>query len=147
VWKSVLSSNPFHLAVVTNSIQANDGMLNRILLIDDNHIQAQRIQSELQRYGLTVEIASTGDMGLATACHRSPGMIIIDNHLLEDNAQLCHMFKSTPATAHIPVILLTHGDEISLKPLDRESGVYDYIRKDTFVEYNLVELLRCLKIL
>lgn len=123
-------------------------MPSRILLVEDSRTQAVRIQLELMRYGLTVDIATDGNNGLFVARNQMPDAIVLDVDLPEINGfELCQMLKTDPATAHIPIVMLTHRDEATAALAGLESGAEDYIPKDAFAEHNLVESLRHLGML
>ena len=55
--------------------------------------------------------------------------------------------EDDPATAHIPVVMLTHRDAAQDALAGLEVGAEDYIPKDSFAEQNLVESLRQLGVL
>jgi DNA-binding response OmpR family regulator len=123
-------------------------MPQRVLLIEDSRTQALRIQLELLRYDLTVEIASSGDRGMASVRDNPPAVIILDVDLPDTSGyHLCQKFKGDPATAHIPVVMLTHRDAAEDTLAGLRVGAEDYIPKDSFAEMNLVESLRQLGVL
>jgi CheY-like chemotaxis protein len=123
-------------------------MQNYILVIGAISLQNGHIQSKLTRYGLVVETACTGGSGLLVAHRRVPGAIVLDMDLPDDDTfRLVRALKSDPATAHIPVIFLTHREETNAVLNFFQAGAFDYIRKDAFTEHNLVESLRCLNLL
>jgi DNA-binding response OmpR family regulator len=123
-------------------------MPSRVLLVEDSRTQALRIQLELGRYGLTVEIASTGDSGMAAVRSSPPAAIILDVDLPDTSGYyLCQTLKDDPATAHIPVVILTHRDAAQDALAGLQVGAEDYIPKDSFAEQNLVESLRQLGVL
>jgi DNA-binding response OmpR family regulator len=118
-------------------------MQPHVLLVEDSRTQALRFQLELARHGLAVEIASTGDRGMAAVRGNPPAAIVLDVDLPDTNGyQLCRMLKDDPATAHIPVVMLTHRDAAQDALAGLEVGAEDYIPKDSFAEWNLVESLR-----
>ena len=56
-------------------------MATHALLVEDSPIQAQLMQAELHRHGLTVDIADTGTAGLNAAQRHLPDVIILDVEL------------------------------------------------------------------
>ena len=120
----------------------------RILLVEDSRTQALRIQLELLRYGLAIEVAGSGAVGLAAARSQPPDAIVLDVELPElDGYSVCRALKADPATAHIPVVMLTHRDQAHDALSGLQVGAVDYIPKDSFAEHNLVEALRQLGML
>jgi DNA-binding response OmpR family regulator len=123
-------------------------MQNRVLLVEDSRTQALRFQLELLRCGLTVDIASSGDRGLAAVRSSPPDAIILDADLPDTNGySLCRTLKQNPATAQIPVVILTRRDDARDALGDVDVGAEDYIPIDSFAEQNLVEALRQLGLL
>jgi DNA-binding response OmpR family regulator len=118
-------------------------MTQHILLVEDSRTQALRLQLELARYGLAVEIARDGAAGLAAARGQAPDAIVLDIDLPElDGYAVCRALKADTATAHIPIIMLTHYDEAQDALVGLDIGAVDYIPKDLFAEHNLVQALR-----
>jgi DNA-binding response OmpR family regulator len=123
-------------------------MPQHVLLVEDSRSQALRIQLELARYGVKVEIAATGNLGLAAARGNPPSAVVLDIDLPDTTGYaLCRTLKADPATAHIPVVMLTHRDATPDALAGLQVGAEDYIPKDTFAEENLVESLRQLGVL
>ncbi len=119
-----------------------------VLLVEDSPTQALRIQLELLRHDLKVEIASTGTRTLAAVHNSPPAAIILDVDLPDTTGYtLCRTLKSDPKTAHIPIVMLTHRDAAQDALAGLDVGAEDYIPKDAFAEQNLVEALRQLGIL
>ena len=115
-------------------------MLYRVLLVEDSRTQALWLQLELARYGLVVEVANDGAAGLAAALGRPPDAIILDVDLPElDGCSVCRALKADPATAHIPIVMLTRRDEAQDALAGIQGGAVDYIPKDAFAEQNLVQ--------
>jgi CheY-like chemotaxis protein len=123
-------------------------MSKRILLVEDSRTQAMRIQLELLRHGLEVEIANTGKNGLNAARSNAFDVVVLDVDLPElDGYGVCRALKSDPQTAHIPIVMLTRYDDAQNALAGLETGAIDYIPKDSFAEQNLVESLRQLGVI
>lgn len=123
-------------------------MRNRILLVKEKHTETWPAGFELQRYGLIVETTSSSGGIVASSRQRPPRAIVFDADLPEKDAyHLCCALKADPGTAHIPVIILTFADEIDAALAAFEAGASNYIPRDVFTEYNLVESLRHLNVL
>jgi twitching motility two-component system response regulator PilH len=118
-------------------------MPTAILIIEDSRTQAIRLQLELQRYDLAVEIAATGDAGLAAARQARHQAIVLDVELPGiDGYTICRALKSDPATSGIPIVMMTRHDETGNALAGLRVGADDYIPKDSFAEHNVVEALR-----
>lgn len=123
-------------------------MPHRILVVEDSRTQALRLQLELLRHGLSIEIATTGPSGLQAARMHLPDAIILDIDLPGmDGYSVCHLLKTDPRTAYIPIVMLTHHDQAMDTIIGLETGANDYIPKDIFAERNIVSSLEQLGIL
>jgi PleD family two-component response regulator len=115
----------------------------RILVIEDSHTQALRLQALLEREGLDVVLAFDGKAGVEMAGQLRPAVIILDIQMPEmDGFQVCKQLKEADDTAGIPIIMLTcrDGHEAVLEGL--QVGAVDYIPKDAFSDAVLLETLR-----
>ena len=118
-------------------------MSYRILLVEDSRTQALRFQLELAHYGLKVEVASNGTTALAAARTHSPDAIVLDIDLPElDGYSVCRALKADPATADIPIVMLTRYDDAQAALVGLDLGAVDYIPKDSFAEDNLLQALQ-----
>ncbi|HEY1012484.1 MAG TPA: response regulator [Herpetosiphonaceae bacterium] len=118
-------------------------MPSHVLIVEDSRTQAIRLQLELQRHGLAVEVAATGEAGLAAARAGRHQAIVLDVELPGiDGYTLCRELKGDPATRAIPVVMLTRRDEAGDALAGLQVGADDYIPKDSFAEQNLIESLR-----
>jgi DNA-binding response OmpR family regulator len=123
-------------------------MSNRVLLVEDSRTQALRLRLELLRYGLEIDIAQTGKDGLEAARTAHPDVIILDVDLPElDGYGVCRTLKADPATAHIPIVMLTHRDQANDALAGLETGALDYIPKDAFAAQNLLAALQQLGVI
>lgn len=123
-------------------------MPNAILLVELPQKQALRLRQELQSYGLSVEIAGDRYRGQELARIYQPDAIVIDGDLPELGAHdFCRLLRTDVATSHIPVIMLSQHETASAVLAAFRTGAQDYIIRDTFLVYNLVESLRSLHVL
>ncbi len=114
-----------------------------ILVVEDSTTQALHLRAVLEREGLHVTWARDGREGVQKAQELRPDLIVLDIQLPEmDGFQVCQQLKASPATADIPVIMLTRYDDAESVISGLEKGVIDYIPKDAFAEAVLLETLR-----
>jgi len=103
----------------------------RILVVDDNADLLQMIRMLLEeRGGHEVMLSAEGEDGLAKARANPPDLAIIDVMMPGMNGyEVCRQLRRNPATAQIPIIVLTARGQ----PVDREAalaaGADDYIAK------------------
>ena len=82
--------------------------MKRIVVAEDSRTQAVRLKQVLASAGFDVELASDGEVALA-ACLASPPAAVVTDVLMPklDGFELCHRLAMDPATAAVPVIVLT----------------------------------------
>jgi CheY-like chemotaxis protein len=102
-----------------------------ILLIEDSASQALQLQLILQRAGYRVTLANDGLVGWRAACAQPPRLILLDVDLPAlDGFQVLARLKRDPATANIPVVMLTHREHIDHVERAIALGASDYLFKD-----------------
>ena len=104
--------------------------MEKVLLIEDESILANNLAVKLRSEGYEVLISLDGEDGLEKVRHNNPDLIVLDIMLPGlDGLSLCRMIQRDPATAHIPIIMLTaRGMEVD-KIVGLESGADDYLVK------------------
>jgi DNA-binding response OmpR family regulator len=118
------------------------------LLVEDSPTQAIEIVAALEEHGMSVITASDGLEGLEMVYQHHPDLVVLDVHLPKMNGfQVCHRLKRDPATASIPVIMLTVADSSEATLAGLEAGADDYIAKDVFAADNLIATLNSLNLL
>jgi len=86
----------------------NRGAKARILIVDDETYIQHVVSLKLSNAGFEVITASDGEEGLATAIEQRPDLIITDYQMpFLTGLEMCQRLKQNPATASIPVIMLT----------------------------------------
>ena len=105
-------------------------MHTKILVVDDELAALELIEFNLKAAGYEVVTAADGNEGLQKARTVLPGLILLDVMLPEiDGMEVCKILKRDPATAAIPIIMLTaKGAEID-RVLGLELGADDYVTK------------------
>ncbi len=99
-----------------------------VLVVEDDEAVRRMVERHLARAGFSVRTARTETEGLREA----PGadVVIIDLGLAEgDGAALCDRLRDDPATAAVPVIVLTARDDLAAKLRLFGAGADDYITK------------------
>jgi DNA-binding response OmpR family regulator len=102
----------------------------RILLVEDSVDIADLIAHYLDRAGHAVDWLTTGTGVIARAKHHTPDLIVLDLMLPGmDGLLVCQGLRADPATAGIPVIMLTARGEESDRVRGLELGADDYVTK------------------
>ena len=80
----------------------------RILVVEDDEDILQLLRFTLEAAGFEVVTAATGRDGLESAQRHVPGLVLLDLMLPGMSGfDVCRELKRTPATEHVPVIMLT----------------------------------------
>ena len=79
-----------------------------ILLIDDRLEMLGIHAAYLQKHGYRTLLADSGTTGLAFARHYRPQLIVLDQSMPDRTGiEVTRELKADPATAHIPILLMT----------------------------------------
>ena len=82
----------------------------RILVVDDEDLVRLVIARKLQGYGFEVQEARDGIDALAVIQQARPDLVLSDLNMPRSNGErLCIDLKRDPATAQIPVLMMTGG--------------------------------------
>jgi two-component system, OmpR family, alkaline phosphatase synthesis response regulator PhoP len=101
----------------------------RVVLIEDDQDIAEAIGYQLEKVGLVVKVAKTGEEGLE-AVRRGADLVLLDLNLPGmDGLEVCRMLRKQPTTSHVPIIIVSaRADEVD-RVLGLEMGADDYMVK------------------
>ncbi|MDR1989496.1 MAG: response regulator transcription factor [Acidobacteriaceae bacterium] len=116
----------------------------RILVVEDDRDIAELVRRYLEKAHFTVELANSGQDGLASLNERPPDLLILDLMLPQvSGLEICRAARTNPKTAAVPIIMVTARAEESERITGLESGADDYIGKP-FSPNELVARVRAL---
>ena len=102
----------------------------RILVVEDDPDIAELISHYLSRAGHQVDRLAHGGEAPRRVRESSPELVVLDLMLPGlDGLMVCQALRSDPATAHIPIIMLTARGEESDRVSGLELGADDYVTK------------------
>lgn len=105
-------------------------MVATILIVDDQPDLAAMMADVLGDAGYATRIAADGRRALADVQANPPDLLVLDVQMPElDGFELASMLKSDPATATIPIIMLSAQDGRGARLIGLESGAEDYLCK------------------
>ncbi|HAN05979.1 MAG TPA: DNA-binding response regulator [Elusimicrobia bacterium] len=103
----------------------------KILIVEDDPQMLDVIRQYLENHDFRVIFTDNGSEGLIMAKDSKPDLAVLDANLPGlDGFSLCRVLKSSPETAHMPVILISGDrtdDEDIVEGYDR--GADDYLAK------------------
>jgi len=102
----------------------------RILVVEDEDDILELIQYNLEREGYQVLAVQSGEDGLLQAQKHKPELILLDIMLPSmSGLDVCKSLKADPATAHIPVVIVSARGEEADIVAGLEVGADDYVTK------------------
>ncbi len=117
-------------------------MSKRVLVVDDESHIVRLLQVNLERAGYEVSCAANGVQCLAQVEADPPDLIVLDWMMPEmDGMETLGRLKANPATADLPVILLTAKTDDAAVFQGWRSGADCYLTKP----FNPIELLEFVK--
>ncbi|HET6860781.1 MAG TPA: response regulator, partial [Streptomyces sp.] len=114
-----------------------------VLVVEDDAATRAVLQRTLEKDGWVVETAENGRVGLARLAARPPDLILLDLMMPElDGFGFLEAVRQDPATAAIPVVVLTAKDLTDADRRRLNGGVARIVRKDPAGADLLVAQLR-----
>lgn|SRR5665647_274517 len=102
--------------------------MQRILVIDDDPAVTSVLKRGLSYEGFAVEVAGSGEQGLAVARDRAPDLVILDI-MMPGIDGLEVLKRMRDADSHLPILMLTARDAPSDQVWGLQSGADDYVVK------------------
>ena len=110
-------------------------MAERVLVVDDEAGNRELLEAILTEDGYRVEQADNGVRALAQATAAPPDLILLDLMMPGMNGfEVCQRLKQDPATASVPVIVVTALAQIKDKEAALTSGADDFLTKPVNTE-------------
>ncbi len=105
-------------------------MTRRILAVDDEPHILKLVAFSLKAKGFEVLEATDGLSAVAVAEAEKPDLILMDVMMPAlDGYEACRRIKANPATADIPVVMLTAKAQVAEQKTGLDAGALDYICK------------------
>jgi DNA-binding response OmpR family regulator len=103
----------------------------RILIVEDEQDIGGLVKHTLEKMGgVEVTVVDTGDAALRSVADQEPHLILLDLNLpVLSGLEVCRILRGRPATAHIPIIMLTARTSESDRVTGLDVGADDYIVK------------------
>lgn len=109
---------------------AEERILKRILIVEDEEDIAELLEYNLRRQGFEAEAVGSGEEGLKLAGEIEPHLIILDLMLPGlSGLEVCRKLKADEDLQRIPVIMLTAKGEEEDIIAGFEAGADDYVTK------------------
>ena len=102
-----------------------------VLVVDDNHDNAEIIRQYLENHGYPVTVAHSGDEALTLFESVRPAVVLLDVMMPgRDGWEVCRIIKQHPTLGRtVRVIMVTALDEYQDKREALQLGADDYVEK------------------
>src|ERR1700755_3119376 len=109
----------------------SDEQLPPILVVDDNHDNAEIIRQYLEIRGYPISVAHDGDEALALFGTGGPALVLLDVMMPgRDGWEVCRVMKQHPQLGRtMRVIMVTALDQWDDKRQALQTGADDYVEK------------------
>lgn len=105
-------------------------MSARVLVVDDILPNVKLLEAKLTSEYYDVLTAMNGEEALKKVAEESPDIVLLDVMMPGmDGFEVCARIKSTPESAHIPVVMVTALTDVQDKVRGLESGADDFLSK------------------
>ena len=105
-------------------------MTARVLVVDDVQANLRLLEAKLRAEYFEVALAASGPEALALSATWAPDIILLDIMMPGmDGYEVCRRLKTLPATAHIPVVMVTALTEQSERMRGLQAGADDFVSK------------------
>jgi two-component system, OmpR family, phosphate regulon response regulator PhoB len=110
-------------------------MRPRILVVEDEAALQELLGYNLERAGFSVEQAYDADEARTLIAEQTPDLVLLDWMLpYMSGLELCRQLRRQPATANLPIIILTARVEERDRLHGLDTGADDYITKPFSVD-------------
>jgi len=101
-----------------------------VLIIEDEVDMANLYEMHLQGAGYETRIAGDGVTGLEEAIKMTPDLVLLDMELPRMHGlEVCRRLRATPATRHIPTLVVSSLSSTEMKVQGLHTGADDYLTK------------------
>jgi len=102
----------------------------RVLVVDDTAANVRLLEQVLLLSGYEVVTASSGEEGLAKVVFAKPDIVLLDVVMPEMSGyEVCRALRANPATALLPVVMVTALDPETERVKGIEAGADDFLSK------------------
>ncbi|MGH6989581.1 MAG: PleD family two-component system response regulator [Stellaceae bacterium] len=105
-------------------------MSARIMVVDDVAVNVRLLEAKLASEYFNVLTASSGEKALELARAERPDLVLLDVMMPGmDGFEVCQRLKADPATAEIPVVMVTALSDVADRVKGLEAGADDFLTK------------------
>jgi len=107
-----------------------DESMGSVLVVDDDEDSRRLLAHLLERRGYSVVLADGGQAALDVLDGADVDVVLLDVMMpVMDGFAVCRELKKSPATANLPIILLTARDDMETRATGMNLGVSEFLAK------------------
>ncbi|WP_315041225.1 PleD family two-component system response regulator [Faucicola mancuniensis] len=116
----------------------------KILVVDDSPSEMAKFRDILTKNNYEIIEATTGEDGIQHAINDQPDVILMDVVMPEMNGfQATRQITKNPATAHIPVVIISTKNQETDRVWGKRQGAKDYLTKPV-TEAELIQVIQAM---
>jgi adenylate cyclase len=101
-----------------------------VLIVDDEPANRELLRDPLEVHGYEIVEAENGEQALQKVAERPPDVILLDVMMPRmDGFEVCRRLKKDPATANIPILIVTALSERMERMMGIAAGASDFLTK------------------
>jgi two-component system cell cycle response regulator len=105
-------------------------MTARILVVDDASLNLKLLKAKLEHEYYVVTTADSGYKALAQIDKEAPDIVLLDVMMPGmDGFEVCRQIRANPATAHLPVVMVTALSDVTDRVKGLQAGADDFLTK------------------
>ena len=102
----------------------------RVLVVDDEVLVVRLLSRTLQAAGHDVSVATDATEALDLVRRAPPDLVLLDVNLPGGNGfEVCRELRNDPATAAVPIVLLSGNDSEAQRTRALEAGATEFLAK------------------
>lgn len=116
----------------------------KILVVDDSPSEMAKFREILTKHNYEIIEANTGEDGINHAINDQPDVILMDVVMPEMNGfQATRQIARNPATAHIPIVIISTKNQETDRVWGKRQGAKDYLTKPV-TESELIQVIQAM---
>lgn len=130
--------------IIKNAVSGGGPAKRRVLVVDDSEATARLLEVELTGQGHEVMTANSADVATKIILKKKtrPDLVLLDLHMPGVNGEeFCRFIKGNSLFAGIQVVFCSAEEEGELARITTSAGADGYVRKDSLIAKEILELL------
>ena len=110
-------------------LEVSNAAVLTVLVVEDDRRFAEELRCSFGMLGINTLVAHNGDVGLAMAICRKPGLMLLDTRIPRRSGYLVLEYLASHTDLSIPTVLLSENEGQRHKAYGRMLGAVDILEK------------------